>query len=121
MNNAQEPCVFLVENDLAITSAIVSLCEKDQLTLCCFSSWEDMENSLTICSPSYLIASNSLCQRPISERVSHITREGIPVIILGSQHDLSGAVASIQAGAIDYIEKPAVKGRLAEYMSHLSA
>ena len=119
MHNAQGPCVFLLENDQTVTNAIMSLCEQDQLTLCCFSSWEDMEEKLEVYTPSYLIMSNALCQTP--ERVSHISNAGVPVIILGKQHDLNGAVASIQAGAIDYIEKPVVRGRLAEHISRLSA
>ncbi|MTI14261.1 response regulator [Sansalvadorimonas verongulae] len=121
MNNAQGSCVFLLENDQAVTSAIMSLCEKGQLTLRCFSSWEDMENSLDSHKPSYLIMSNALCSSSICEKVSHITNVGIPVIVLGKQHDLNGAVASIQAGAIDYIEKPVIHGRLAEYIASISA
>ena len=43
----------------------------------------------------------------------------LPVIILGDHNDVSSAVAAIKAGAIDYIEKPTIYGRLAEHLNQV--
>ena len=121
MSAVQESYVFLLENDQNITSTIDSLCEKGQLTLHCFQSWEDLNSSLAFRTPNCLIMSDTIGNDNTTDRISHITSKhtDLPVIILGQQHNLLSAVASIQAGAIDYIEKPAVSGRLAAHISTL--
>ncbi len=40
-----------------------------------------------------------------------------PVIILGLHNDFTSAVAAIKAGALDFIEKPTIYGRLAERLN----
>ena len=124
MNAQQESSVFLLENDQNIASAISSLCQKGHVRLHHFQYWEDMDDQLHGCTPDCIIMSESINNcHDTSERISHITSHcaEMPVIVLGQQHNLTGAVAAIQAGALDYIEKPAITGRLAAHMSRLKA
>ena len=43
----------------------------------------------------------------------------LPVIVLGEHSNVSSAVESIRAGALDYIEKPVYSGRLVEHFNML--
>ena len=121
MSNAKEPCVFLYEKDQATARTVNALCKEKQLALHSFSCWEKVLHSLEVTSPCCVILSFKECS--VSERVHAIvnSHKHLPVIVLGQQHDLTSAVASIQAGAIDYIEKPEFSGRLVQHISQLSA
>ena len=124
MSNQAESCVFLLENDKDIMDSVSQLCEEQgKVNLQCFSSWEDLQTGLTEKSPCYLILSQERSASNTAEYITDFTQTHttIPVIVLGVQQDLTGAVASIQAGAIDYIEKPAFTGRLAQHIAKLAS
>ncbi len=122
MSNTTEHSVFLLENDKDIMDSVSQLCQQGALDLHCFNSWEELKKSLTMCAPRCLILSQDNSSSNTAQRVTDITSKysAIPVIVLGIQQDLMGAVASIQAGAIDYIEKPTVVGRLAYHIKQLA-
>ncbi|MCL6271709.1 response regulator [Sansalvadorimonas sp. 2012CJ34-2] len=124
MSTKAESCVFLLENDKDIMDSVNQLCEEQgEVDLHCFSSWEELQTSLTNRSPRCLILSQENSSQSMVKRITDITRTyaTIPVIVLGLQQDLMGAVASIQAGAIDYIEKPSFAGRLAQHIAALAS
>ncbi len=121
MNASSSPCVFLLECDLAIAQTIDTLCNKANLMLCHFQSWELMHRQLQTLHPCCLILSASHNEKEVIEHIVHITiaHDHPPVIVLGQSQNFSAAVASIQAGAIDYIEKPVISGRLEQHIANL--
>ncbi len=121
MSALSSPCVFLLEYDLAIAQTIKTLCSKANLMLCHFQSWELLQGQLQTRHPCCLILSASHNEEEVIEHIVHITiaHDHPPVIVLGQSQNFSAAVASIQAGAIDYIEKPIISGRLERHIANL--
>ncbi len=114
-------CVFLLECDQTVAQTIGSLCARKNLSLRHFQCWDLMEIQLHMNTPCCLILEAHQDTREIKERITRITHahNHLPVIVLGQQQNLTAAVASIQAGAIDYIEKPTISGRLAMHIENL--
>ena len=115
------PCVFLLEYDQSIAQIINNLCSRANLMLCHFQSWDLLESQLHTQTPCCLIISTTQDDSDTKARISHITdtHNHLPVIVLGQSQNLTEAVASIKAGAIDYIEKPVITGRLAQHIANL--
>ena len=119
MNLATEFLVYLLEKDTEITKTIHDLCNEKSLQLHCFDSGNELLNAIRDEQPSCIITAND---QPNGQALSLMDKlasheQQIPVIILGGHNDIAGAVAAIKAGAIDYIEKPTIYGRLAENLN----
>ncbi len=121
MNLAKSATVYLLEQDTAITDTIRSLCEEKSLSLHCFQSDNDLLKAIESAQPSCIVAAND---RPTGQALDLLgllgsRQENVPVIILGHHSDVASAVAAIKAGAIDYIEKPTIYGRLSEHFNQV--
>ncbi len=121
MNLATPTTVYLLEQDTAITDTIRSLCEEKSLSLHCFQSDNELLEAIESTQPLCIIAAND---KPRGQALTLLTllnnREvPTPVIILGHHSDVASAVAAIKAGAIDYIEKPTIYGRLSEHFNQV--
>lgn len=119
MSLAKQATVYLLERDTGITDTIRSLCDEKSMVLECFESGHDLIHAVDGVYPACIVASND---EPIGQALSLMEaldthHHDIPVIILGDHSDVSSAVAAIKAGAIDYIEKPVIYGRLAEHFN----
>ena len=122
MNLATTATVYLLEQDTDITDTIRSLCEEKSLSLHCFQSDNELLKAIESTKPSCIIAAND---RPTGQALNLLGLLGhredkVPVIILGHHSDVASAVAAIKAGAIDYIEKPTIYGRLAEHFNQVA-
>ncbi len=114
--------VFLLKQDAATTGTISEICENQQLGMQSFDSTQTLIEALNGETPSVLIASSSADSVEKSSSslldIKAINKE-LPIIVLGDPSDLNGAVTAIKAGAIDYIEKPVIAGRLKEHFRQL--
>ena len=121
MNLATQFLVYLLEKDTEITKTIHDLCTEKSLQLHCFNSDNELLDAVRNAQPSCIITANDQplgqALNLMDELASH--EQEIPVIILGDHNDVAGAVAAIKAGALDYIEKPTIYGRLAENLNQV--
>ena len=121
MNLATQFLVYLLEKDTEITKTIHDLCNEKSLQLHCFDSDNELLNAIKSEQPSCIISANDQPNGQalnLMDELAHHEQE-IPVIILGAHNDVAGAVAAIKAGALDYIEKPTIYGRLAENLNEV--
>ncbi|MDD7805255.1 MAG: response regulator [Endozoicomonas sp. (ex Botrylloides leachii)] len=120
MSLATTASVYLLEQDTGIADTVRNLCAEKSLTLKRFKSTKDLLVAMTAtASPACVIAAND---QPTGQALEileklEIQKPEVPVIILGHHSDIASAVAVIKAGAIDYIEKPRIYGRLAEHLN----
>ena len=119
MNLATPFNVYLLEQDTDITETINALCNEKSLQLHCFDSSNELLTAALSAQPSCIIAANNNGQAlSLMDELAN-REQTVPVIILGDHNDVSSAVAAIKAGAIDYIEKPTIYGRLAEHLNQV--
>lgn len=123
MNLVTPAAVYLLEQDADTTDTIRCLCDEKSLSLRCFQSESELMNAMESVQPLCIIAADDQPTGQALELLTLLKRRGkqkqVPVIILGHHSDVAGAVAAIKAGAIDYIEKPVIYGRLAEHFSQV--
>lgn len=119
MNLANHCSVYLLEQDSGTAETIRNLCLEKSLKLTCFSSLLELLNAVKSDQPSCIIAANDQPRGQALNLMQDLAIENhqVPVIILGHHNDLTSAVAAIKAGAVDYIEKPTIYGRLAEQLN----
>lgn len=119
MNLAIYRSVYLLEQDSGTTEAIRRLCQEKSLGLVCFRSALEVIEAVKADQPSCIIAANDQPQGQALALMEGLAIENkqVPVIILGHHNDVTSAVAAIKAGALDYIEKPTIYGRLAEQLN----
>ena len=117
-----KPAIFLLEQDASVTDLIRTLCHKKLFSLASFDSYDNLLTALEADTPACIIAANDQPAGQALALISHLNEQAhdVPVIILGSHNDVYSAVASIKAGALDYIEKPVIYGRLAEQLTQLT-
>ena len=123
MNLAKQAIVYLLEKDTSITDTIRSLCDEKSMMLECFDSGPELLRAVDSQIPACIVAADNV---PVGQALTlaealDACHHDIPVIILGEHSDVSSAVAAIKAGAIDYIEKPVIYGRLAEHFNQALA
>ncbi|UYM15216.1 response regulator [Endozoicomonas euniceicola] len=123
MNLAKQAIVYLLEKDTSITDTIRSLCDEKSMMLECFDSGPELLRAVDGQVPACIVAADNV---PVGQALTlaealDTCHHDIPVIILGEHSDVSSAVAAIKAGAIDYIEKPVIYGRLAEHFNQALA
>ena len=119
MNLAIHRSVYLLEQDSGTTEAIRRLCQEKSLALVCFHSILELVEAVRADQPSCIIAANDQPQGQALALMAGLANENnqAPVIIPGLHNDFTSAVAAIKAGALDFIEKPTIYGRLAERLN----
>ena len=122
MNLALTATVYLLEQDTDITDTIRILCNEKSLMLECFQADSALIEAVHNKAPACVIVANDKPYGQALGLLSSLNNEEstIPVIILGDHSDVASAVAGIKAGAIDYIEKPVIYGRLAEHFNQFT-
>ncbi|PJE80785.1 Response regulator protein TodT [invertebrate metagenome] len=117
MNHTYDTAVYLFEQDSGISGTIAQLCEEKSIGLHRYHSEEELVLAIQEQKPFCIILASDVPKTNTLMLLEKLKK--IPVIILGKHSDVSSAVATIKAGAIDYIEKPVVYGRLAEHFNQL--
>ena len=118
---ATNEVVYLLEQDCETKKTIRGLCDEKSLHLKEFNQPSDLISAIQDQTPGCIVAASEEQEEQILELVKHVAdcAMGIPVVILGHHNDLNTAVAVIKLGAVDYIEKPVIAGRLAEHFNQI--
>ncbi|KEQ19772.1 response regulator [Endozoicomonas numazuensis] len=121
MSLATKVTVYLLEQDTNVTDTIRSLCDEKSMLLECFNNNRDLLTAMQDVTPDCIIAANEKESKEALQLLEALNEgeHNIPVIVLGHHNDLHTAVAVIKAGAVDYIEKPVIYGRLAEHFNQI--
>jgi len=100
--------VFIIDDDDAVRSALQVLIESMDIPTCTFSHVQGFLDSYDPDQPGCLILDVRLPQLSGLELQEYLHREGIniPIIFVSGHSNVSMAVRTLKAGAIDFIEKP---------------
>ncbi|MGB0361122.1 MAG: response regulator [Endozoicomonas sp.] len=121
MNPALTYSIYLLEQDYNVTDIVRNLCKEKSLALTSFNCPLELMSAIKAIQPCCIIAANNEPFGQALDLMENLAteRHQIPVIILGDHNDIHSAVTAIKAGAIDYIEKPTIYGRLAEQLNRV--
>lgn len=102
------PTVFIVDDDDAVRSALQTLIESMDIQTSAFSHVQDFLDTYDPELPGCLILDVRLPQLSGLELQEYLHRESIniPIIFVSGHSNVSMAVRTLKAGAIDFIEKP---------------
>jgi two-component system response regulator FixJ len=112
----RKPTVCIVDSDAAIRSALSALVSTLPVHVLLFSDAETLLSDLPGEELACVIAEVDLPGRSGIQLVEEMVRKGrrVPTILLTSDSDVPTAVSALQAGAVDFIEKPFVDRQLLE-------
>lgn len=121
MSLATKATVYLLEQDTNVTDTIRGLCDEKSMLLECFSNSSELLMAIQSRKPDCIIAENDKESEEAIKLLEALNEDeyDIPFIVLGHHNDVHTAVAAIKAGAVDYIEKPVIYGRLAEHFNQV--
>ena len=103
-----KPTVFIVDDDDAVRSAVQTLIESMDIPTAAFDHVQSFLDSYDPNQPGCLILDVRLPQISGLELQEYLHRKGIniPIIFVSGHSNVSMAVRTLKAGAIDFIEKP---------------
>ena len=103
-----EPCVFIVDDDEDIRSALSRSLEKRGLTVRAFDTAAAFLSSYDPNQPGCIILDQGMPGMTGLELQEHLSNEGlaIPIIFISGHAGIPDTVKAIKGGAIDFIEKP---------------
>lgn len=108
MNLVNTPCVYIVDDDLALRDALLALLKSVGLQALAIADIGALISSYQAERSSCLLLGIQHPERHdlgIQQRL-HEHGVDMPVIIIAGQSDVSLAVAAMKQGALDFIEKP---------------
>ncbi len=100
--------VYIIDDDAGIRESLSGLLSDEGYDVQCFPSAERLLESTQITAPGCLIIDLKLDGLDGLELHSELTRraEQLPVIFLTGHADVPSAVRAMQAGAMEFLEKP---------------
>jgi FixJ family two-component response regulator len=103
-----EPCVFVVDDDEAVRDGLCELFAAEGIPVRAFASAEEFVTAGVSDHPGCVILDIQMPGMTGIELQSELVRQGatIPIIVITGQGDVPKAVATLKAGAVDFIEKP---------------
>jgi FixJ family two-component response regulator len=103
-----EPCVFVVDDDEAVRDGLCELFAAEGIPTRAFNSAEEFLGADVTRQPGCVLLDIHMPGMTGIELQSELVRQGatIPVIVVTGQGDVSKAVTTLKAGAMDFIEKP---------------
>jgi FixJ family two-component response regulator len=103
-----EPCVFVVDDDEAVRDGLCELFAAEGISARAFNSAEEFLDADVTRQPGCVLLDIHMPGMTGIELQSELVRQGatIPVIVVTGQGDVSKAVTTLKAGAMDFIEKP---------------
>lgn len=103
-----EPCVFVVDDDEAVRDGLCELFAAEGIPVRAFASAEEFVAAGVSDHPGCVVLDIQMPGMTGIELQSELVRQGaaIPIIVITGQGDVPKAVATLKAGAIDFIEKP---------------
>ncbi len=102
------PTVFIVDDDDAVRNALQTLIESMDIQTCAFSNVQSFLDMYDPEQPGCLVLDVRLPQLSGLELQEYLRREGIntPIIFVSGHSNVSMAVRTLKAGAVDFLEKP---------------
>jgi two-component system, LuxR family, response regulator FixJ len=102
------PIVFIVDDDEAVRSALRLLLKSVGLTAVAFSTAQEFLSTYTASQPGCLVLDVRMPEMSGLELQQQLNTRGavIPVIFISGHGDIPMAVAAIQQGAFDFLQKP---------------
>jgi RNA polymerase sigma factor (sigma-70 family) len=103
-----EPCVFVVDDDEAVRDGLCELFAAEGLAVRAFASAEEFLAAGVSDQPGCVVLDIQMPGMTGIELQSELVRRGatVPIIVITGQGDVPKAVATLKAGALDFIEKP---------------
>jgi RNA polymerase sigma factor (sigma-70 family) len=103
-----EPCVFVVDDDEAVRDGLCELFAAEGMAARAFASAEEFLAAGASDQPGCVVLDLQMPGMTGIELQSELVRRGatVPVIVITGQGDVPKAVATLKAGALDFIEKP---------------
>ncbi|SMH46771.1 response regulator transcription factor [Azospirillum agricola] len=105
---APEPTVFIVDDDEAVRDALAALVEVAGLSVRTFDNALEFLHRHGPDQPGCVVADLRMPFMDGLELQEELARRGagIPVIVITAHGDVRAAVTALQAGAVDFLEKP---------------
>jgi FixJ family two-component response regulator len=106
--SAEEPIVYVVDDDAVMREALSSLFRSVELKVKVFSSAPELLQSSLADKPSCLVLDIRLPGVSGLEFQVELAKAGIhiPIIFMTGHGDISMSVKAMKAGAVDFLEKP---------------
>jgi len=106
----EKPIICIVDNDAATREGLRAMLHTLDVEVVVFANAEEFLDTIGTNDPALLIADINLPGLSGVELLEHlnIRQSALPTILLDSVGDVHIAVRAMQAGVIDYIEKPFV-------------
>jgi len=103
-----EPTVFVVDDDDAVRHALSILLESMGIQVATFDSVQTFLDAYEPGMPGCLVLDVRLPRFSGLELQEHLSRQGvnIPIIFVSGHGNVSMAVRTMKAGAVDFLEKP---------------
>lgn len=108
MSSESEPTVFVVDDDAAIRLAMQALLDSVDLANAVFASGKDFLENVPSDRPGCLILDIRMPGLSGLEMQLELKRHGysLPIIFITGHGDVPMAVAAMQNGALDFVQKP---------------
>jgi FixJ family two-component response regulator len=106
--SAQEPVVFVLDDDPALRAALTDLLSSVQLQVRAFGSAQDLLQSEFPASPSCLVLDVRLPGLSGLDLQAELTKinNAIPIIFISGHGNVPMSVRAMKAGAVDFLTKP---------------
>ena len=103
-----EPTVFIVDDDDGVRDALRILLESMDIKVASFDSVQAFLDAYTPEQPGCLVLDVRLPRMSGLELQEYLAKQGshIPIIFISGHGNVSMAVRTMKAGAVDFLEKP---------------
>ena len=118
-NKANKGLLVLVEPDSSVRDALVYLLEGRGWEVRAVEDCPDLLTAIANDQPLAVISESSLPDCSPGQILERCRKRDLPVIFIGHDLELQGAVDLIRDGALDYLDKPFHQGRLVNLLEGL--
>ena len=110
----EKPTVYIIDKDTAVLDSLCALLGVLDVDIKTYSRAESFLDEAALSDPACLITELYLPGMTGIDLLDSLHARGdrIPTIVLASASDVPTAVRTMRAGAIDFIDKPAIGGTL---------
>lgn len=119
MTQLYTPTVLLFDQDQQTRQTVQEVCQQSNIPCAVVAQFEQLLQCLACNQPLCIICGDNAIGIDVSSQLDqiHTINSHIPVIMLGEQQvEVSVAVAAIKSGALDFIEKPAIRHPLQQHL-----
>ncbi|MDE1463696.1 response regulator [Spartinivicinus poritis] len=119
MTQLHAPTVLLFDQDLHTQQTVQEVCQQHNIPCAVMTKFEQLLQCLACNQPLCIICSDTAIGIDVPSQLDqiHTINSHIPIIMLGEQQvEVSVAVSAIKAGAMDFIEKPAIRHPLQQHI-----